>query len=201
MSRLLRVLVVLLCLALGGCGMWAQREPVTIDVPVPTEPTAPPAPDGPRSVTVYLLRGDRLEAARRAADDRSVATAVELLAAGPTGPESRAGLRTAVPPESVRMVGTDGATGTVVVEVTADFVATTGTNQLLAVAQVVWTVTESPDVRLIRMTSNGNPIDVPTDEGLSGDPVGRDDYAAVAPFEDRSPDVVPGVGCQVATPC
>ena len=193
MSRRLRMLVVLLCLTLvTGCGMRAQREPVTIDLPVPTAPTARPAPGGPRSVTVYLLRDDRLEAVRRSAADRSVATAVQLLTAGPTSREGSAGLRTAVPVESVTVAGTDPATGTVVVEVTADFVATTGTNQLLAVAQVVWTVTESPDVRRVRMTSDGSPIDVPTDEGLTQDPVGRDDYVDVSPVPDRSDDVEPG---------
>ncbi|WP_298462432.1 GerMN domain-containing protein [uncultured Cellulomonas sp.] len=201
MTRAARALLaVVMCVVLAGCGMSAQRRPVAIDVPLPTTPTSQPAPEGARSVTVYLVREDRLEAVRRAAQDRSVATALQLLALGPTDEEGRVGLRSAVPPESARMIGTDPATGTAVVEVTAEFVATLGASQLLAVAQVVWTVTESPDVRRIRMTRDGEPIDVPTDEGLTRQPVGRDDFVLVAPGpQPTAPAVDPP--CEPAVPC
>ncbi|WP_298456890.1 GerMN domain-containing protein [uncultured Cellulomonas sp.] len=202
MSRLPRVVVSLVVsVALAGCGMGPQPSPVAIDVRVPAAPDAASVPDGPYSVGVFLLHGDRLHEVRRAAPSRSITTAVELLTVGPSDRESRAGLRTAVAPGSVTVVGVDPITDLVVVGVTADFVATTGTNQLLAVAQVVWTATESPAVQLVRLTRDGDLIDVPTDEGLTQGPVGRADFRTVAPRPERADDVIPRVQCRIAVPC
>ena len=55
-----------------------------------------------------------------------------------------------------------------------------GGNQLLATAQVVFTVTEVPGVEAVRITADGSPVEVPTDDGLTAEPVSREDYASVA---------------------
>ena len=68
-----------------------------------------------------------------------------------------------------------------------DFTSIAGDAQLLATAQLVWTITDSaPDVS-VRITVDGRPIEVPTDAGLSRLPVRRSDYASVAPAEVRTP--------------
>jgi hypothetical protein len=52
-----------------------------------------------------------------------------------------------------------------------------GEDQLLAVAQLVCTLTERPGIGLVTFTLEGAPIDVPTGDGsLTSEPVSRDDY-------------------------
>lgn len=53
-----------------------------------------------------------------------------------------------------------------------------GTEQLLAIAQLVCTLTQRPDVGLVSFTLDGAPVDVPRGDGsLTAGPVSRDDYA------------------------
>ena len=68
----------------------------------------------------------------------------------------------------------------VTIGVSREFTEVAGGNQLLATAQVVFTVTEFPGVEAVRITADGSPVEVPTDDGLTDEPVGRDDYASVA---------------------
>jgi hypothetical protein len=35
-------------------------------------------------------------------------------------------------------------------------------------------------VEAVRITADGSPVEVPTDDGLTAEPVGREDYASVA---------------------
>ena len=170
------------CVLMTGCGVWAQPEPVAIDIPVPSRSSPPEESMAPGDLTVhvYLLRGSRLERTPRPAPDASVATTLELLASGPTADETRSGLRTALAPGSVRAGAAEA--DLVVVDVTRELVATSGTDQLLAVAQVVWTVTEPPSTfRRVRLMGEEGAVEVPTDRGLSADPVTRDDFLSVAP--------------------
>nr|WP_246247237.1 GerMN domain-containing protein [Cellulomonas septica] len=129
-----------------------------------------------------MVRDDRLEAVRRPSTSATLEDAVEALSAGPSRDETRAGLRSAVAVDSVRSAETDDEV--VVVDVSHDFVETSGSDQLLAVAQLVWTVTEASGRPEVRLTSGGDPVEVPTDRGLSSGDVARDDYASVAPTAD-----------------
>jgi spore germination protein GerM len=53
-----------------------------------------------------------------------------------------------------------------------------GTEQLLAIAQLVCTLTHRPGVGLVSFTLDGAPVDVPRGDGsLTAGPVSRDDYA------------------------
>lgn len=173
-------------LVVAGCGVGTQSEPVAIDVPVPTPLVArSPAPVGARTVTVFLIEDDRLAAVERSAPGNGVDRLLEQLLAGPTPPEARSGIRSAVAPISITLVGIDAGTGTVIVEAAEEFTATVGVDQLLAVAQVVWTATEVPGVRQVSITSQGRPLEVPTDDGLSDVPVTREEFETVAPPPDR----------------
>lgn len=194
MRRVARLVTVLVCLLLAGCGAWTQDRPVTIDVPVPTRPSqAEPDPGGPRALTVYFVRDDRLAPAERAADDRSITSALGLLVSGPTADEARSGLRTAL--SAATLGAARNGDDAVVVEVTRELIATPGTDQLLAVAQVVWTVTAAPGApERVRLTSDGAPIEVPTDAGLLVRPVTRDDFRTVAPARGSSPRPSAGAG-------
>lgn len=175
------LVALLLALVVGGLVVGCATQPQRAPEPVqPATPTARPAPDGTAAVRIFLVRDDRLvpvvRRARSSAED-----ALALLVAGPTPPETAAGLRTALPtqPDAVRAVGTHG--GTMVVEVDVDVTRLPGRERLLAVAQVVWTATEALDVERVRFQLDGRPFPTPTDAGPTTRPVRRADVGSVAP--------------------
>lgn len=185
MTRL-RLLVVLagLALVLAGCGIRPESRPTPITVPTATAtPDTPGESGGPREVVVYLVEDERLVAVERQVETVSLANRLGLLLAGPLPAEATQGVTTSVPPQSLRPVVVDATSGVAYVEATAVFTEVVGANQLLAVAQVVWTVTEAPRTNKVSITVNGEPLEVPTDDGLSRVPVTRDQYMSVAPPE------------------
>jgi hypothetical protein len=176
------ILALLAAAVLGaGCSVRPQDrpEPVTTAAPPSVEVDAGNRPEGPR-LTVFFVRGAHLAPVTRTTDAATTVSALDLLVEGPTRAEVGTGIRTALAPE---VVGVDqefpdsGAT----VSVTRGFTGLTGGNQLLAVAQVVWTLTDLPTVAAVRFTVDGAPVEVPTDDGLTDLPVDRDDYRSVAP--------------------
>ncbi|MGY2004757.1 GerMN domain-containing protein [Blastococcus sp. SYSU DS1024] len=188
----MRVLAVLLCalVVLTGCGVDPQSQPEHIAVPAATLDTpAPPRDgDGPE-VVVFFVRGARLEPVPRASRTVTAERALDLLAIGPTRAEVVGGLRTAVAPQSI--VADEGLPGGITaVSVTGEFAGITGGNQLLAVAQVVWTLTELPGTDRVRFLVDGAPVEVPTDDGLTDGAVGREQFRAAAP-PTRTPDSDP----------
>lgn len=169
----------------AGCGVPVQEVPAPLStnpVPVPPEP----ATQGVHTVRVYLLREGRLFPADRRTEDRSTASLVEVLTEGPTGAEKADGVTTALVPGTFRVSETAASparpTGTVaVVEVPEEFTQVAGDLQLLATAQLVWTLTERGPGGAVRMAFEGEPIELPTDRGLTRSPVRREDFSSVAP--------------------
>jgi hypothetical protein len=176
MRRLIGLL--LAGLVLAGCGVHPQGrlEPVET-TPSATSPP-PVSPPGMARVQVYFLRDGRLDPVTRSVSEATVPAALAVLVAGPTPAEAESGLRTAVTPQPLRVVDLGGAT--VAIGVTKDFTGVSGNNQLLAVAQVVWTATGAEGVERVRFVLDGEPIEVPTDRGLSWLPVGRGAYRSVS---------------------
>jgi hypothetical protein len=182
-----RVVIIGALLVLAGCGVepQAQPEPLVVQAPPAAEPSGEPGPDGPL-VTVFFVRGTELAPVARPAAGSDATAAMDQLTTGPTRPEVLSGLRTALAPQSLAVdEGLPG--GLTSVSVTRDFTAVTGANQLLAVAQVVWTLTDLPETTEVRFLADGVPVEVPTDEGLTDQPVERDDYQSVAPPASMSP--------------
>lgn len=169
-------------LLLSACGVGAQRSPESIEVsPPPATATNTASGAGGPGVTIFFVRGARLEPVLRPAPSADVATALRLLVSGPLRTEVDEGLRTAVTPQALEVTRESTDDVTVEVEVTRDFTGVTGVDQLLEVAQVVWTVTQLPQIERVRFTTEGRPLEVPTDDGLTDQPVGREDYLTVAP--------------------
>jgi spore germination protein GerM len=179
MRRLIARLAVsaLLCgWALSACGVTTQSRPEPIGVPAPSQgPTTEAGVPG-TGATLYFLRRGRLEAVHRSTPSPGLRSALDMLTAGPSEEEAAGGLRTALAPQ--RLTATTGGSDcrTVVVEVTRDFTSLPGRSQLLAVAQVVWTVTELPGCDRVRFQDGGRPLETPTDHGLTDQPVTRADY-------------------------
>lgn len=185
-------------LMLCGCGVEPQARPETVSIPAPPTTQAARSGDpGDPQVRVYLVRGARLTPVTRFDPEPGVDTSLQLLAAGPTRTEVLVdGLRTAVPPQSLIPELSAPGDAVVTIAVTRDFTDISGRSQLLAVAQVVWTATEHPEIRRVRITAEGRPLEVPTDAGLTDEAVGRDDYRSASPSEPQPTTPPPGAPAQ-----
>ena len=176
----------LACVLLSSCGVRSQDGPERLppDVlpselrPAAAASASPSVSSTATTVTVYLVEGDRLVPVTRPARRRAVQDALDALLA--TGP-AQGSRRSAVPPgtvvERLRSRGDQLS-----IELSAQFSEVRGRDQLLAVAQVVWTATEFPPVREVDVLVGGRRIVLPVDEGeVSAGPAGRDDYRSVGP--------------------
>jgi hypothetical protein len=188
-SRALVLLVAAVLMA--GCGVRPQDQPeqVITVAPPSVEAGADSRPVGPR-LTVFFVRDAVLAPVQRTTDAATTVAALDLLVEGPTRAEVGTGIRTALAPEVVG-VEQPFPDRVATVAVTRGFTGLTGGNQLLAVAQVVWTLTDLPTVAAVRFTVDGAPVEVPTDDGLTDLPVDRDDYRTVTPPEP-APSSSPG---------
>ena len=191
MTRRGPILLALLgLLALAACGVPADSSPRAIpaeDVPfdllepgetVPATTTIPVA----ATATVFLLSGERLVGVDRSSPAAPTPEwALRALLAGPTPEEAARGLRTAIGTNLA--LATSGDDGDLVeIELGASFTAAGGAEQILAIAQVVYTMTAFPQVSGVTFTVDGKVVEVPRGDGtLTGTPLGRDAFPAVAP--------------------
>ena len=181
-----RLLLALLLALPAGCGVGAQsrEEPVSLEDALPAPPR-PSVGEGGEQVVVYFVDGARLEPVPRSVPARQPQAALDQLLAGPTRAEVLSGLRTALSPQHLTVLtGPDGR-GTLSVTVTRGFTSIGGGNQLLAVAQVVWTLTQFPAIGEVYFVLDGGQVAVPTDESLTDQPVDRADYTSVVPRPDE----------------
>jgi hypothetical protein len=180
-----RLVVTLLAWALlmavvpSGCGVPEQDHPEPVQVPTRPEGTPTPPQGGDATVTVYFVRNGRLTPVRRSAPDSTPRTALNLLTLGPKAAEASTGLETAIVAQ--RLTQKSATTRGVTIEASREFTSISGDNQLLAIAQVVWTVTENAPDRGVQFVVDGKFIELPTDQGLSLFAVRRGDYASLAP--------------------
>jgi spore germination protein GerM len=182
MSRLAAAL--LTTLLLGGCGVPPDRAPRQI------AGAAIPTPSGaggaalvqPTAVSVYLVRGRHVVPVQRVVDapaspDRRLTALVQ----GPTDREAEAGLRTSLA-GGIRAGRVTVRGGTAVVTLAASFVDAGTEEQILALAQLVFTLTESDGVRAVRFTVEDSAVSVPRADGsLTAGPVRRSDYLRLGP--------------------
>jgi spore germination protein GerM len=177
--------VLVLVLAVAGCGVSAEDRPREIEPPrgpfpdmATAAPTAPEA--GAAAEPLYFVRADRLVAViRRLRTAPTVQEQVQHLIAGPTGPESAADLASAlngtIEPVTVTVDGNQAT-----IEVGDDVDGSGRSAEVLAFGQIVCTLTARPDVAGVSFRRDGRPLGVPRDDGsLSTGPLTAADYAAL----------------------
>jgi spore germination protein GerM len=172
----------------AGCGLPTSGHIERMDpsaVPFGLLRTAPPgtpapAPRGPVT-DVYFVQGERLvTAARRVVGENIPAEAVRLLLAGPTTTEAARGLTSDVPAQT-RLISLDLSGPVATVDLSSEFGTVGGSDQVLAVAQIVYTLTASRYIDAVRFAINGKPTEVPDGSGsLAGTPRTRRDYPRLA---------------------
>ena len=167
--------------ALAACGVSVQAEPHPVQLP--GRSTAPattqtPAVQGELAQTLYLIKDTHLVAVSRATPEQ--VTASEQLASllsGPTTTEQQQGL-------SSSLLGTElglsvqNRSGQAIVELATSLEGTGRTDDILAFAQIVCTLTSRGDIHTVTFTRAGEPVEVPrADSSLTRDPLTAADYA------------------------
>jgi hypothetical protein len=145
--------------------------------PQPRVATPTAEPTGEFVETLCFVRNDRLvRVDRRVPTPSRPETQVELLAAGPAGPDLEAGLTTALTGAS-RITGVRIAGREALVDVADGVVGTGRTDEMLAFGQVVCTLTARPDVDLVSFLHDSRRLGVPRADGsLSTGPLTPADY-------------------------
>lgn len=185
------LLLAVLALVVGACGVPTDAAPRAVpaaDVPyglleeapvttaTPRAPTVPTAP-----VNVYFVRGERMyPVVRQVNAPPSVAKSLTALLFGPDENEAMNAVRSAISPTAA-IQARQLDPSTYLVDLSTEFAQGSVSEQVLGLAQVVWTATDIPGVTGVRFTLNGAPIQVPTPTGSTGEPVGREAFAELGP--------------------
>lgn len=186
MKRLGMLLVALLVLV--ACGVPGDSDPRAIDAQnVPFDllsPTAEattttqPAFTDTDTVTIFLAdaEGKLHDVRRQVTSPVSVDKVLESLLGGPTKEEADR-LSTAITSET-KLLGVQGPDdGLVILNLSRQLLDITGRQQILALAQVVWTATELPAVDRVLFEFEGEPVEVQNGNGtLTSSPLGRLSY-------------------------
>ena len=148
---------------------------------------------------VYWIDGSMVRPIRRNNVKATLESAIDALRAGPLFPDTAVGLRSAIP--SSDMI--DSATvesGTATIDLAPSFLTLPGTEQILAIAQIVYTVTNLPGTGLVEFSLGGRPLSVPTSNGQpSRGALSRDDYVSLLAAETPSIGAPTGVGTTTTT--
>lgn len=201
-----RALVFLVLLAVSACGRGAEVTLLPNDeLPAALYGDQQDPTIEPRTVRslVYFVRTDsrgfiiipeRLGAVVREEETALGAAefALRELLDRPTAQEREAGFFTAIPPGTV-LLGVSIQRNVADVNLTAQFEsAGAEVLSLLRIAQVVWTLTELPDIDAVRFRIHGAPQPVIDQLGVAHEVVSRGRYSRLAPRDLEDPDVLPG---------
>lgn len=177
MSRL-AAMAMLASMLLVACGVPVDEEAEELMIELGQPPQIEePQPEDLAAVSVYLVRDDVLVPVTR---DLPLPTTLEgtleSLLSGVSQPEERANLRTSIPPGTT-LLGLEVSEGLASLDLSSDFASVGGEEEILAVAQIVLTVTSADGVSHVEFQLEGVPTDVPVaGGGLSVDPVSADQY-------------------------
>ena len=188
--RRTRVVVALLVLgALTACGVPTHGSASKVkskDVPFgllrKQGGSSASGDSGHEEALVYFAKNGRLVASsRRLAPPVTVQSVLRALDRGPNPVEIAAGLRSALPDQDpVSRISL--SSGTARVDLARPFTALSSGDQIVALGQLVYTLTARPGVGLVRFTLLGRTTEVPRADGsLTAARVSRDDYLAIAP--------------------
>ena len=171
----------------SGCGVPIEQsaEPISADdLPVglrPTDSTIPAEPADQEPIDIWLVRDDRLAATRHRVDPPvTPQVALAELLSGPSEAEQNRSLRSAVPDAEV-VIGVEVLGGVASVDLASTFSEIPASDQVLAVGQIVLTLTDLRGIGRVRFIVDEVQIAVPLPTGdASEGSVSRDDYIVLA---------------------
>lgn len=171
---------------LGSCGVPLESSPEAIPAEDLPDGLRAPASTEPAEVVdrepvdVWFVRDAVLRPSRHRVDPPVTpqAALAELLS-GPTEAEQNRALRSAIP-DADAVIAVDVAGGLAIVELAPTFADIPASDQVLAVGQIVLTLTDQRGVGRVRFVVEEDTIAVPLPSGdTADDSVSRDDYLAL----------------------
>lgn len=198
------VSLILIGFAFSACARGPEvRFIAREDLPTDLYGAGPGEPNEPRNVStvIYFARtsaeGVPFRPARLGAISRKgntsqplAAFAMSQLLEGPTANETKS-LRTAMA-TGTELLSVSVRDGVADVNLTGQFEsAAAELVQLLRVAQVVWTLTELPNIEFVRFRIHGAPQPVIDQLGVARELVSRARYSRLAPQDADAPDAAP----------
>lgn len=176
--------------AAAGCSVPVDSGPKTLraasipeDLRSPSSTTSTSLPSGEsEEVTVYYILGERLAPVkRRVSPPVTVEKVLRKLFAGPNPAEAVAGLRSQINPDT-DILGAPIEARIATVNVSKNFAFGLPTDQIMAVAQVVFTAVDIEGVAGVLFALNGQRLEVPQGDGSSTSaPLSRAAYPLVTP--------------------
>jgi spore germination protein GerM len=190
MRRVTLFLVGTLGLVGTACGVptdSSARELPESDVPFALLAAEAPAsttttvPAQPVDVTVFMIGPDDrlIGVPRQVTSPLAVEKVVAELIKGPVTAERRKGMRSGLAPETLIL---SASISDNIANIDLGGPVATGTQQLVALAQIVYTATELDGVNGVRFTYQGTRANVLTELGSTAFPVGRAAYPSLAPL-------------------
>ncbi|WP_419926644.1 GerMN domain-containing protein [Candidatus Poriferisocius sp.] len=187
-------------LVAAACSVPEDSRPRALDLSrlpdnlVATAEPPEPTPLVTQEVFIYLIDENNLlwAARREVASPARPITVLEALFSAPNEAETEQALSTALPADvEVVSVDADQPNDLVTVALESEVFEERleGENRQLAVAQLVFTSTETTGATRFSLLLNGNPVPLPTDDGESDVPVTRDGFQSVDP--DYQPEPTP----------
>lgn len=176
-------------LVLAGCGVGAERSPHKLDsrgVPfgllAPATSTTTTTQVAESTVIIYLQGTQRLvPVVRTVPSSAGIPAVLKELGTGPSPAESGQGMTSPISsaaPLSLLSLRAGIASG----DAPPSFEALGGQDQIVAAAQLVFTLTGLPGVTGVALLVGGQPTQVPTAGGsLSQGPLTRTDYTSLGP--------------------
>lgn len=161
--------------------------------PTSTSPTSTSTTTPVPSVNVaaYLVRAEKLTVLGRQVPAATPYSAMTALLAGPTASERSAGV-TSLVPAGTRLLGADVKGTEITIDMSHEFESGGGSFAVrMAIAQVVYTVTQFPGVTSVRFRIDGELRDMLSGEGIMVDPATPEQYRD---------DVLPGILLQSPVP-
>ncbi len=133
--------------------------------------------DRQRTINLWFVRDEQLVRVRRTVPaSTSPEMVIADLLAGPSDVERRDSLRSAIP-DAAALGQVSFSRGEAIVDLSPGFAEIPPADQLLAVSQLVLTLTDMRGVGQVSFHVGGAPVSVPLPTGgSSNDPVTRDDY-------------------------
>ena len=205
--------VLALLLTLAGCGRTDEGASAPLSSP-PSSPATPvaaspePTPEDStppatvaKKLEVWFAYGEHLFAAHHEVETGPAVAraAMEELLARPTEFEANAGVATNVPP-GTRLLGLTIENGVATVDLSEEYGSPGGgtMGESMAVAQVVYTLTQFPTVKGVAFEIEGTPLEMTPGHGIDlRDPQRRADW------EDLMPSILvisPTMGEKVTSP-
>ena len=175
----------LLCsLLFASCGFPTEDSPSPIaaeERPDELDPDSTAAATPTDEITVWFIRDDLLvQRPRQIPAPLDAGAVLESLGQGVSPVEAARGSRSAIPDSSM-LVAAELAGGTATVQLAGEFLEIPPGDQVLALGQVVLTLTDLRGIGRVRFEIDGKSVATPLPDGTSTeDSVSREDFRSLA---------------------